>query len=222
MGNQPATTTPQPAVFLDRDGVINRMVLHPEFGIVDSPANPEQMVLLPGVGRAVAELKHLGLPVIVVSNQPGIAKGKFTRALLEAMERKMFADIERDGGRLDAVYNCLHHPDAIIEELRKRCECRKPKPGLLRQAAREHTLDLKRSFMVGDGVTDILAGQAVGATTLLVSQRKCYNCESLAEHYARPDYLVSDLREAAYVIRALESGDAHSVRQYVYQCEVSI
>jgi D-glycero-D-manno-heptose 1,7-bisphosphate phosphatase len=221
MGNQHTPLPTQPAVFLDRDGVINRMVLHPEFGIVDSPANPNEMTLLPGVGRAVAEINRLGLPVIVVSNQPGIAKGKFTPALLDAMERKMFAAIETEGGRLNAVYNCLHHPDATLPEFRVRCDCRKPKPGLLRQAAREWAIDLKRSYMVGDGVTDILAGQAVGATTILVSQRKCYICESLAEHYARPHYLVSDLREAAQVIRALESGEDHLFRQFVYQCEVS-
>src|SRR2546427_6349116 len=81
------------AVFLDRDGVINAMVLYPEFGTVDSPANEDEMVLLPGAGEAIAELNNLGLLVIVVSNQPGIAKGKFTADLLQAMEAKMRAAI---------------------------------------------------------------------------------------------------------------------------------
>lgn len=210
------------AVLLDRDGVINEIVLHPEFGIVDSPANPEQMRLLPGVPAAIAELNKLDLPVLVVSNQPGIAKGKFTPELLAAMEQKMRAEIAAGGGRLDAVYNCLHHPDAAVSELRVRCDCRKPLPGLLEEAARAWHVDLARAYMVGDGVTDILAGQAVGATTILVSARKCYVCESLAAHRARPSYLVADLGQAARVIRALESGHEAAAREFTYQCEVSV
>src|SRR5262245_47888788 len=97
------------AVFVDRDGVINRMVFHAEFGIVDSPANPDQFDLFPGVGEAIAEFNRLGLLVIVVSNQPGIAKGKFTGELLDAMEEKMIAGIAAAGGKLHAIYNCLHH-----------------------------------------------------------------------------------------------------------------
>ena len=152
------------AVFLDRDGVINRMWLHPEFGTVDSPASPEQFELLPGAGEAIAELKRLGLLVIVVSNQPGIAKGKFTPALLAAIEHKMVAAIEAAGGHLDAVYNCLHHPDAVLDEYRLTCDCRKPRPGLLVRAAREWDIDLSRSYLIGDGVTDIAAGCAITAT----------------------------------------------------------
>jgi D-glycero-D-manno-heptose 1,7-bisphosphate phosphatase len=206
------------AVFLDRDGVINRMFYQPEFGLLDSPANPNEFELLPRVGEAVAELNGLGLLVIVVSNQPGIAKGKFTPALLEAMERKMFSGIEAGGGKLDAVYNCLHHPDAALQEYRVRCGCRKPEPGLLLRAASEWNIDLSSSYMIGDGVTDIAAGRAAGATTLFVNTRKCYNCEALADHEAWPDYLVSDLSEAATLIRKIEAGDLDSVRPFVLRC----
>src|SRR5436853_142131 len=194
------------AAFVDRDGVINRMCLHTEFGTVDSPANPEQFELLPGVGGAIAELNRLGLLVIVVSNQPGIAKGKFTAGLLAAIEGKMIAGIEAAGGHLDAIYNCLHHPDAALDEYRTACDCRKPQPGLLMRAAREWKIDLSHSYMIGDGVTDIAAGCAVRATTLFVNRRKCYHCDSLAAHNAWPDYIVSDLPEAALVIRSLEMG----------------
>src|SRR5215208_2998015 len=92
-----ATANTRRAAFIDRDGVINRMVFDPEFGTVDSPANPEQFVLLPGVGEAIAEINRLGLLTIIVSNQPGIAKGKFTPALLEAMESRMRAMIQGAG-----------------------------------------------------------------------------------------------------------------------------
>ncbi len=206
------------AVFVDRDGVINRMHFHAEFGIVDSPANPDQFELLPGAGAAIAELNRLGLLAVVVSNQPGIAKGKFTPALLAAMESKMVAGIQAAGGKLDAIYNCLHHPEARLAEYRQRCGCRKPEPGLLIKAAREWNIYLPGSYMIGDGVTDILAGRAAGATTLFANSRKCYNCNSLIEHNAWPDYIVNDIREAAFVIRSLESGNKDSVRQFALKC----
>ncbi|HEX8185253.1 MAG TPA: HAD family hydrolase [Blastocatellia bacterium] len=209
---------PRRAVFVDRDGVINHMFFNAEFGTVDSPANPEQFALLPGVGQAIAELNRAGLLVIVVSNQPGIAKGKFTLALLEAMENKMARMIEADGGRLDAIYNCLHHPSASLSEYRILCKCRKPEPGLLVRAASDWGIDLSSSYMIGDGVTDIAAGRAAGATTLFVSSRKCYNCDSLAEHGVWPDYLVRDLPEAVIVVRNLEAGDRGAVRQFELKC----
>lgn len=208
------------AVFLDRDGVINKMVLHPDFGIIDSPANAEQMTLISGVGAAIASLNKLGLLVIVVSNQPGIAKGKFTPLLLDAMEAKMRADIEAEGGKLDAIYNCLHHPHAVLTQWRAHCSCRKPKSGLLEQAALDWQIDLPRSYMIGDGVSDIMAGQMVGVTTFLISSRKCYVCEALAAHRVRPDYLVEHLGQAAAVIEALETGDRHVAQSFAYTCEV--
>lgn len=194
------------------------MCLHAEFGTVDSPANPDEFELLPGAGEALAELNRTGLLVIVVSNQPGIAKGKFTPALLAAIEARMMAGIEAAGGKLDAVYNCLHHPEAVLAEYRTRCACRKPQPGLLAQAARDWQIELSSSYMIGDGVTDIMAGRAAGATTLLVSSRKCYICDSLIAHDTWPDYLVSDLGQAAMVIRSLEAGDREAVKPFGLRC----
>lgn len=194
------------AVFLDRDGVINQMVYNPEFGFVDSPANPDQFCLLPEVPESIVRLNHLGLLVVVVTNQPGIAKGKFTARLLDAMTQKMEAEIALSGGHLDGVYCCLHHPESVVDELKVKCNCRKPKPGLLLQAAQELNIDLSQSYMVGDGITDIQAGDAVGTTTLFVSSRKCYVCDNLAENNVRPDFIVKDLPEAVEVINRLKHG----------------
>lgn len=206
------------AVFIDRDGVINRMFYNAEFGLIDSPANPDQFSLLPGVGEAIAEINRLGLLALVVSNQPGIAKGKFTPELLEAIEKKMRREIEAEGGHLDAVYNCLHHPEASVGEYRVICDCRKPKPGLILDAAEEWNIDLRRSYMLGDGVTDVSAGRAAGTITVFVNSRKCYNCDSLVEHDVWPDYLVSNLTEAASLIKVLERGDTQAARQYALKC----
>jgi D-glycero-D-manno-heptose 1,7-bisphosphate phosphatase len=196
----------QRAVFLDRDGVINQMVYNPEFGTVDSPANPDEFILLPRAAEAVAQLSQLDVRVIVVSNQPGIAKGRFNYALLEDMTERMLDLIQSAGGRIDSVFYCLHHPDALLPLYRVRCDCRKPSPGLLFRAAEEFDLDLSRSFMIGDGVTDVLAGRAAGATTLFISAPKCYICDELAKQDIMPDYVVPDLMAAVQVIHRLVTG----------------
>ena len=213
-------STPRRAVFLDRDGVINRMWLNADFGLIDSPANPNQFELLPRVGRAIRSLNEIDLAIVVVSNQPGIAKGRFTPALLVAMEAKMLSGIDAEGGRVDAVYNCLHHPEAIVDEYRVHCGCRKPKPGLLLKAAADLNIDLLHSYLVGDGVTDIAAGKAAGTTALFVNSRKCYHCDALIEHQTWPDYIVSDLGEAATVIRNLEVGDNEFADEFRLKCSL--
>ena len=194
------------------------MVMDPEHGTVDSPGNPDELQLMTGAAQAVARLNSLELMVAVVTNQPGVAKGRFSRELHQGMERKLVEGVEAGGGRLDAIYTCLHHPKAKLEELRATCDCRKPKPGLILQAAREHGLQLSGSFMVGDGVTDIEAGQAAGLTTLFVGPRKCYTCDALVERGSWPNYWVENLSEAVDVIAALEHGDHASVSRFVPHC----
>jgi len=192
------------AVFLDRDGVINAYVYNPEFGTVDSPANPDEFVLLPGSAGAIAELNHMGLAVVVVSNQPGIAKGKFTQALSTAITDKMHLEIRNAGGHLDGVYYCLHHPESLIPQYRINCDCRKPSPGLLIQASEELGLDLAKSYMVGDGVTDVQAGARAGTATIFVSPRKCYLCDELVKQNARPTLIVTSLVDAVKDIGCME------------------
>ena len=204
------------AVFLDRDGVLNPYVSHPEFGTVDSPACASEFSLFPGVGEAINRFKQLGLLVVVISNQPGIAKRKFTLSQLNAITIKMRASVRSTGGKIDAVYYCRHHPDSILPFYRKVCECRKPKPGLLLTAARDCHIDVAGSYTVGDGVTDILAGAAAGTTTIFVSARKCYVCDELARHSAKPDFIVRDLLEASNVIYCLETGDIAAAEKYSF------
>lgn len=195
----------QRAVFLDRDGTINAMVYNSDFGLVDSPANPGEFELLPGVGDAIRSINQMGLLAVVISNQPGIAKGKFVLSKLEEITRKMHQEVAEKDGILDAVYYCLHHPDAIVDQYRVTCNCRKPKPGLLVKAAQELDIDLRQSYMIGDGITDILAGQVVGATTMFVGSRKCYICDEFSKQKAQCDYIVVDLPQAVKIIQTLET-----------------
>jgi D,D-heptose 1,7-bisphosphate phosphatase len=197
------TTRPMPrnAIFLDRDGVINTYVYNAEFGTVDSPNSPDEFTLAAGVGEAVAEFNGLGFLVIVVSNQPGIAKGKFTPALLERMTAKMHAGIAAGGGKVDAVYYCLHHPDAVLPAYKVRCECRKPLPGMLLEAAREWDIDLHNSYMIGDGIPDIEAGRAAGTRTVFIGQSKPYIFEAFEKHGVQPDFMSSTLAGAVEIIR---------------------
>lgn len=193
------------AVFLDRDGVINAYVCDPEFGTIDSPRRPEDFALLPGVEAAIAKLKDEGFLTVVVSNQPGVAKGYFSPARLEAITKAMRTRVERGGGRLDAVYYCPHHPEGTVDGYRGSCECRKPQTGLFEQAARELDIDLARSYTVGDGIVDVLAGRQAGTKTIFLSARKCYVCSELSARNAWPDWVAANLAEAAELIRGLEN-----------------
>ena len=204
------------AIFLDRDGVINCMVYNPEFGLVDSPANPDEFQLLPDVGEAVHQINQLGFLAIVISNQPGIAKGKFTHTTLEAITDKMHRELANTEARLDSVYYCLHHPQAALDEYRLECDCRKPKPGLLKQAGQEWEIDLEHSYLIGDGITDIVAGQAAGVCTLFLSSRKPYILDELFRQKVQPDYIVGSLVEAVQVIRTIENGNGEGVKTFKF------
>lgn len=208
------------AIFLDRDGVINAMVYHAEFGLIDSPATPEEFRLLPGTAEAIRRINELGFLAIVISNQPGVAKGKFTLDLLAATREKMARELAEQGAQLDAVYYCLHHPQAAIEEYRQRCECRKPRPGLLLQAAEEWNVDLAQSYFLGDGITDVQAGQRAGCQTFLINSRKCYMCDELARQKVAPDFVAKDLPDAIEAISSMVNGRLAVAEGYRFRCSL--
>ena len=188
------------AVFLDRDGVINELIYYPEQGIIDSPFTVEQFRLLPHVGEAIKKLRDMGYKVVLVSNQPGIAKDNLSEETFKKITRSMKQELAKEGAFLDGEYYCFHHPEAKIERFRANCECRKPKPGLLLQAAREMDIDLSHSWMIGDGLTDVKAGKDAGARTILLGGMKCELCHLMDKEDARPDAVCSDLLEVVKVI----------------------
>lgn len=193
------------AVFLDRDGVINKLIYHHEHGIIDSPLTVEQFSLISGVGAAIKKLREHGYKVILVSNQPGIAKESISREVFENIRKRMNSLLAVAGTRLDGEYYCLHHPEAEIRRLRTSCECRKPRPGLLLQAAREMGIDLSTSWMIGDGITDVQAGKRAGCRTILIGRMKCELCKLMDQHHAVPDFIAPNLKEATRHI--LEKGE---------------
>ncbi len=188
------------AVFLDRDGVVNRLIYYREQGVIDSPFTAAQFQFLPGVSQAINKSHEMGYKVVLISNQPGIAKGHMLEQTFEQIRSKMREGLARGGAFLDGEYYCFHHPDAKVKKLKANCECRKPKPGLLLQAAKEMDIDLPNSWMIGDGLTDIKAGKDAGVRTILVGRMKCELCRLMDEEDARPDAVCSDLLEAAKVI----------------------
>lgn len=154
----------QKAVFLDRDGTVNKYV-----GFLK---NANEFELLPGAADAVRQINNSDYLAIVITNQPVIARGETTYVQLQEIHNKMETLLGREGAYLDAIYFCPHHPQkgypGEVPELKYDCECRKPKPGMLLDAAKDFNIDLSRSWMAGDGQNDIKAGIAAGCRTALV------------------------------------------------------
>ncbi len=159
------------AFFLDRDGVINAALWNAEEETLDSPYRLEDFHLLPRAAEGIRLINDLGFLAIVVSNQPGVAKGKCTHEFLDTLDRTMLIGLAARGARLDGIYYCLHHPAAKLDKLRVDCICRKPGPGLLQRAAVDFGVDIASSYMVGDSERDVLAALAVECTPIFVGSR---------------------------------------------------
>jgi D-glycero-D-manno-heptose 1,7-bisphosphate phosphatase len=150
----------RPAVFLDRDGTINE-----QMGYIN---HLSRFVLLPGIAAAIRLLNERDIPVFVVTNQSGLARGYFPPSLLDEVHAKMTEMLAAEGAHVDGIYICPHHPEAKEERYREDCDCRKPKPGLFTRAALEHNIDLGASYVVGDRWSDLKGAHACGATGILV------------------------------------------------------
>ncbi len=182
----------RPAVFLDRDGTINveKNYLH---RIVD-------FQFIVGSLEAIKELNRSGYLVLVVTNQSGVARGYFSLQDVEALHQHLAQRLTAAGAHVDGFYVCPHHPTAGEGALRCVCTCRKGEPGLLLQAAREHGIDLSRSFMIGDKEADIEAGEKAGCSSLLVLTG--YGKETAQTLASQRAKTFADLKEAAdYICR---------------------
>jgi D-glycero-D-manno-heptose 1,7-bisphosphate phosphatase len=177
-------------VFLDRDGTINEEVNY--------LSHPEQLRLIDDAAEAIRLLNNAGFKVVVVTNQAGVARGYFSESTVDEIHQALKKNLREKEAQIDAIYYCPHHPVAGVGVYKIDCNCRKPKPGLLETAANELNLDLRQSFVVGDKISDLEAGKAVGCQNILV--RTGYGRESEKEvsgYHWQPDFVADNLLEAA-------------------------
>lgn len=176
----------RPAVFLDRDGVINR-----EDGYVHQV---DEFHFIDGVFDACREMSKAGYQLIIITNQAGIARGYYTEADFHRLTKWMQNEFRQHGIEIDDVYYCPHHPVHGVGDYRRDCDCRKPAPGMIFRAAREHSLDLHHSILIGDKATDIDAGRAAGVGCCI----RVLTGHSLGAADAdRADNVFADLRDVA-------------------------
>ncbi|GEM_PF-693034 len=183
------------AIFLDRDGIINKEV--------ENLYKKEEIVLIEGIPEILKILKENKFKLIVVSNQPVIARGIATEEEIQEINREINVKIkEKTGIEIDKFIFCPHHPNANVEKYKINCECRKPSPGMLNEAAKEFNINLKESWMIGDRTSDIIAGKNAGCKTILIEKEysykkiegKNYDSEILA------DYILKDQNKLVEII----------------------
>lgn len=178
------------AVFLDKDGTL----------VEDVPYNvdPDRIRLTPRAGSGLAMLHEAGFRLVVITNQSGVARGMFSREALGRVEGELRQLLAREGVRLAGFYYCPHHPEGSDRRFAVACSCRKPEPGLLRQAAAELGIDLPASWMIGDILDDVEAGRAAGCGTILLDNGN--ETEWQLSPQRMPDMLANDLEHAASMI----------------------
>jgi D-glycero-D-manno-heptose 1,7-bisphosphate phosphatase len=182
------------AVFLDRDGVINRNVWNPATSQYESPLTVDKFELLPGVLHALLELQSASFLLFVVSNQPNYAKGKSSPEAASMIHRKLLSDTSSAGIRFADCYYCFHHPDGSNPNYSGPCICRKPSPYFLHQARQSFDVDLTESWMIGDRESDIQCGRKAGTRTVFIDDAPARRCRADADYFAR------HLAEAASLI----------------------
>jgi mannose-1-phosphate guanylyltransferase / phosphomannomutase len=182
------------AAFLDRDGVICEDV--------DQLHKIEELKLIPRSAEAIQLLNKNGYLTIIVTNQPMVARGLCTEEDVQRINQELVEMVADAGGRIDAVYYCPHHPETNHPEAndpkyRRECECRKPKPGMIKQAAKDLGVDLSKCYIIGDRTADIKTGENAGIKTILVRTGAGGNDK---KYIVKPDYTCQDLYEAAELI----------------------
>ncbi|MCZ7393721.1 MAG: HAD-IIIA family hydrolase [Candidatus Methanoperedens sp.] len=184
------------AVFLDRDGVLNELVLNPATGEYEPPHRIGDMKLFPYVFECLGKIQNAGYDLFLVSNQPDYAKGKTTLEALEKVHNKFDQLLTSKGIYFKEYYYCYHHPQGIIPEYSYECMCRKPKPFFLFKAEENYNIELGSSWMIGDRDIDIECGKAAGTKTILIEEPLSMNKRG----NSMPDHKVKDLIEAVEII----------------------
>ena len=185
------------AVFLDRDGTINRNHYYPDSGDFEGPRSPEEFELYPWSIPALTALRHAGYQLLVVSNQPNFAKGKSTLESLAEIQKKFVNELKRSDIDLLDCYYCYHHPKSLVPGYSE-CICRKPSPEFIFKAVREHGIDLSRSWMIGDRSTDVECGYRAGLRTVRI--KPDHPSSDPQSDWPKADHYVADLLAASRII----------------------
>jgi len=198
-----------PAVFLDRDGVLNEIVFNEDTEQMDSPLKISEFVLFDKVSNALKIMKEKGYHIFVVTNQPAAAKGKTTLAKLYDINTYFVELLKEQGAEVDDIFMCPHFtkklPMTKEEFLIADCDCRKPKPGLLLRAKEKYRINWEASYMIGDSYTDIAAGKTAGVNTIFIGNFKCDSCKQLEGN--KPDMIFSDIYLFAKWLPIYEDND---------------
>ncbi len=176
------------------------MVYIKEHGYVDTPSTPQQFKIIKGVTKAIAKAKKMGYEIIIISNQPGMAKGYYNKKTFDAIRKKMHTILKRSKAKIDDEFYCLHHPNAKLIEYKKRCPCRKPRIGLLKMAIKKHDLDITSSFFIGDGIGDMEAAKKAGCKSIFIGNINAAVTELFKRKKINPDYVARDLLDAVNFI----------------------
>ena len=188
-----------PVVFLDRDGVIVELVWDEADRAFEAPNHRADVALVPGSADAIRRLRALGYRTIVVSNQPAAAKGKARLSDLREVHERVVGLLADAGASIDDYRYCMHHPEGVDPTLTQSCDCRKPKPGMLLDAAAEIGLELAASWMIGDSDTDVEAGLNAGCRTVLIENPFSAHRRGTVTRVA---YRAADIEEAVAIITA--------------------
>lgn len=187
------------ALFLDRDGIITKMILYPNG--YDSPQSSKDVFLTEGIVEIVKKARKLGFLCIEISNQPAYAKGQISKKTQNLIKNKIHKLLQNEGACLNASYICYHHPKSIKPYLALDCDCRKPKPGLIIKAANDLSIDLKNSFFLGDNATDIEAGNLANTKTILYLHSQNLLEKTIeAKKCDTADYKIQDLADVISII----------------------
>ena len=186
------------AVFLDRDGVLNKNIFDPETGKYGAPLRPADLELSPGVIPALRALLESNFELFLVSNQPNHAKGKNSLRELAEIHDRLMMELQEAQINFRDVYYCYHHPEGIVAGYSGECECRKPSPYFLLKARNDYGIALEQSWMIGDRAVDVECGRAAGVRTIRVRED---HPAKRAENEAEADFEAADLVEAVRIVR---------------------
>lgn len=178
-------------VFLDRDGTVNVEVHY--------LSSPEKLKLIPRAASAIRELNDLGVKVFIITNQSGVARGIFPESAVPVIHSALAAMLKKEGAVVDDFFYCPHLPGVADTRYDLDCDCRKPKPGMLHQAEKKYSVDLRRSYLIGDRCIDVAAGKAAGAVTVMVATG--YGAQEINDCRNEPDFFAADIYDGVQFIK---------------------